>query len=840
MTRSNTPSAIRRTLSKPFFRRCPDALALALYSILVVGVAAPLQSAMAQTGVDPSGDELRRFDVPAGALDSALDRFARSAGVNISYDATLVGDIRTGGISGNYSTEEALQILLGGTGVEAVSLSGGGYSLRRAPESSSGIQRLKAVQVKASNDRGVIPYVAGETSSLGFALSDKKTPAVINTVKEEFWEATASKTLDEVLSYIPGVSLTDNGGWTGDTIAIRGFLSSMPYRDGIRQADSGYGQSLRAMPDNIERIEIVKGPAGAEFGVAEPGGAVNFVTKQPLRERHLRLTLGAGQDGYRKAGADITGSISPDENVQGRLVLAYVEPEEWRAGRPDDTYRYLVAPSLNWDYSAQGKVTLGFERNYQNSPQDRGIIYLEGAWPGGFAPREWSFHQTTSRQANETDRLYLNHRQEIHSSLTWTTSIERGTYDYRLTEFRNAETEPGWGDLYNDDGLTWSGSRTVNLFWDKWGGDTTANVFRSTLAYDFSVADVEQVLSVGVDWRKSTNLADSLYSDISNTLDILAPDNNQQPLFIREDYALWESTIKVREEGINLKWLANWNEQWRTILGLRRFDFTYDYDAAYTDFSDSNNNYPWVDNYGSSKTSFRLASSYDLSEQHTIFAGVSDGYVPQSGIRRDGSPVAPIHDRALEFGVKSLLLDGRLSWTNSLFGGERSGVASSDPGNGANDSFVINGGESRIYGIESELNAQLGHYLLLRAGLALQKTRVVGDSDNRFANAPKQQASLMASFNWGGMELPELTTDLGVTHLGQRWGNSGNTISLPSYTLMSLGVAYQLADQTSVRLSVANATDDTYYTGMQDTGARADQVMVGNKRNAFLTLTHEL
>lgn len=313
---------------------------------------------------------------------------------------------------------------------------------------------------------------------------------------------------------------------------------------------------------------------------------------------------------------------------------------------------------------------------------------------------------------------------------------------------------------------------------------------------------------------------------------------------LREDYALWESTIKVREEGINLKWLANWSDQWRTILGLRRFDYTYDYDGAYTDFTDPINDYLWPDNYGSSKTSFRLASSYDLNEQHTIFADISDGYVPQSGATRNG-PLDPVHDRAVELGVKSQLLDGRLSWTNSLFGTKRAGVALNDPNNGVNDSFVINGGESRIYGIESEFNAQLGHYLLVRAGLALQKSRILkhDNSDfegNRFANTPKRQVSLMTSFNWGGFALPDLTTDLGFTHISQRWGNSGNNISLPGYTLLSLGAAYQLAEQTSLRLSVANASDETYYTGMQDSGARADQVMVGAKRNAFLTLTHDL
>lgn len=829
----------------PKFRLRHPALILTLQSLIF---GAPVISAqvMAQgTAQQSAPSQQLSFAIPAGPLAAALDHFARAAGVNLTYNASLVSGIRSSGLTGRHTVENALDKLLLNTGLEAVTLTGGGYSLRQAPAKGD-IKRLKTVQVKGQNDdRGIIPYVAGETSSLGFVLSEQKTPAVINTVKEAFWEATASKTLDEVLSYVPGVSLTDNGGWTGDTIAIRGFLSSMPYRDGMRQADSGYGQSLRAMPDNIERIEIVKGPAGAEFGVAEPGGAVNFITKQPLREKQGRLTLGIGQDGYRKAGADMTGGISPEENVQARLVLAYMEPEEWRSGRPDDTYRYLVAPSVNWDYSTAGKLTLGFERNYQNAPQDRGIIYLEGAWPGGFAPREWSFHQTSSKQVNKTERFYLHHRHEFHSSLTWTTAIERGTYEYDLAEFRNAETEPGWGDLYNDDGLTWSGVRTTNLFWDKWRGDTTANAFRSTLAYSFNVADVEQVLSFGVDGSKSTNIANSLYSDINNTLDILAPVNNQQPQILREDYALWESTINVREEGIHIKWLANWSEHWRTILGVRRYDYTYDYDADYTDFTDSTNNYPWVDNYGSSKTSFRLATSYDLNDQHTFFAGFSEGYVPQTGVTSDEVPVNPIHDRAVELGMKSRLLDGKLSWTNSLFGTKRAGVSLNDPANGPNQSFVINGGESRIYGIESELNAQLGHYLLVRAGLALQQSRILVHQTedfegNRFANTPEQQVSLMASYNWGGMELAKLTTDLGFTHIGQRWGNSGNNISLPSYTLVSLGAAYQLADQTSLRLSIANATDETYYTGMQDSGARADQVMVGFKRNSFLTLTHEL
>lgn len=826
-------------MSPSRFRLAPVALAAAL---ALGAVASP--TALAQPAPAAPAEPTFALDLPPQALGNALNELARQTGLQLLVRRELVEGKQAPALNGRLTARQALDQLLVGSGLVA-QLDNNVVIVRPVPPPAEtrGETVLPAISVSGGSDRGVVPYVARETQSLGFTLPEQKTPAVINTVTEEFWEATASRTLDEVLSFVPGISLTDNGGWTGDTISIRGFTSTIPYRDGIRQADSGYGQSLRAMPDNIERIEVVKGPAGAEFGVAEPGGAVNFVSKRPRRDTSRTLTVGIGQDGYRKLGADLTGALNTEGNLQGRLVVAYVEPEEWRAGRPDNTYRYLVAPTLNWDYSADGQVTVGYERNYQKSPQDRGIIYLEGAWPGGFAPRDWSFHQTSSNQVNETDRLRLNHEHRFTEALKWTTAIEHGRYRYRLQEFRNAESEPGWGTLYNPDGRSWSGSRLINLFWDNWSGDTTSNALRSTLEYKFDVGGAEHVVSGGIDRFSSTNEAESVYSNISNTLDILAPVNNQSPVFVDRDYALWTSTIKVKEKGVSAKWLANWTDRLRTIVGLRRFDYTYDYDAAYVDYLDPGNNYPYVDAYGSKKTSVRVAVSFDVTPAHTVFAGASDGYVPQTGIQRNGSPLDPIHDRALEVGIKSRLMDGKLAWTNSVFSIRRDNATLQDPSNGPNDSFVVNGGKSKITGFESELTAQVGRHLRLRGGVALQRSRILAHDNpdfvgNRFANTPKHQVSLLASYNWGALGVSDLTTDVGVTRIGQRWGNSGNTISLPGYTLLSLGAAYRVTPATTVRLSVANATDETYYTGMQDSGSRADQVMVGAKRNAYLTLTH--
>ncbi|MGQ3128110.1 MAG: hypothetical protein ACT6SU_30760, partial [Variovorax sp.] len=66
------------------------ALHTALHAALALGVFAAAALPEAARAQEP--DEIRSFSVPAGPLDAALDRFARSAGVNLSYDPALVAD----------------------------------------------------------------------------------------------------------------------------------------------------------------------------------------------------------------------------------------------------------------------------------------------------------------------------------------------------------------------------------------------------------------------------------------------------------------------------------------------------------------------------------------------------------------------------------------------------------------------------------------------------------------------------------------------------------------------------------------------------------------------------
>lgn len=75
--------------------------------------------------------------------------------------------------------------------------------------------------------------------------------------------------------------------------------------------------------------------------------------------------------------------------------------------------------------------------------------------------------------------------------------------------------------------------------------------------------------------------------------------------------------------------------------------------------------------------------------------------------------------------------------------------------------------------------------------------------------------------------------------MGERYGNQGNTITLPDYLLFDLAASWAFGQGSAVTVNITNLLDETYYTGMQDgNGAGADQVMVGQKRNISMTVSH--
>jgi iron complex outermembrane recepter protein len=250
-------------------------------------------------------------------------------------------------------------------------------------------------------------------------------------------------------------------------------------------------------------------------------------------------------------------------------------------------------------------------------------------------------------------------------------------------------------------------------------------------------------------------------------------------------------------------------------------------------------------------TSTRAAASFDVMPAVSVFAGFSNAFQPQSGITRDGAPLEPTGGKSFEAGVKASLWGGHALWSTTAYQIAQDNIAAcdNDPSLPQDDidlcRYSVLFGSARIRGIETEVQGRATENLGLSAGAALMQSRITQTDQtysegsaragatfagNRFANTPKWQLNAAASYRWAAIGLPQLHTFAAVAHVGQRWGNNGNTISLPAYTVLNAGVRYQLTPTLAASLNINNLLDETYYTAMQGSSDVADQVSVGDRR----------
>lgn len=697
------------------------------------------------------------------------------------------------------------------------------------------VNALPVVRVSAkAADKGYLPSTEAATAP---GLTAQETPSVIGVISSDFLKDSGATRLTDILSYVPGVTTADNVGSPSERITIRGFSQNASgigvggtYFNGMRQAvTSAQYRSL----DNIERVEIVKGPAGVEGGISDPGGFVNFVTKKPQRTFAAEGHVGGGDYGYRTLGVDVTGPLTESKNIQYRLIASHNELAAWRPGRqkrPQD----LVAPSVNFDYAPGSFVTVEYERLKSNDPLDRGTIYLKGAgFPGDFAGRNWSFHQASDSIAASSERFDVDWTHQLASGWQARLRYQHMTQSVRTDAFRNAGTSPG-DALYKDDGLTWSGDPVIVLGYNRDRTRLRAETLEASVRGDFKAFGLDHTLVVGLNANRGRDAfisydGDHNFVDTDNTVSLFSPNNQQQP------HVVGSYTNGDFRRGSDLKsafaqWVARITPAWRTVLSVRRDNYKGFAISETLDGSPPFYN-PKASNH---LTSARVATSLDLTPQVTAFAGYGSSYVPQVGIDRNGAQIDPLRAQSMEAGVKTSLFDKRALWTNTVYQITQDHQTVCDPVDPVDCKFLLLYGKTRMRGFESELVGEITPQLQLSAGLSLMAPKILQNGDgytgNKYPNVPRVQASAFANYRWADFGLPQLATRLGLIRVGEREANSGNTYRLPAYTRIDAGVNFAFTPKLSLDLHVENLLDKTYYTSAQDGGAGAGQIGVGNRR----------
>ncbi len=377
-------------------RRAVAGLAV-LWSLLM-----PLAMALSAM---PQPTAVRHFDIGTGPLSTALERFARTARINLVYDAALVAGVRVQGVSGVFAPAEVLARLLKGSGL-MVTVQPDGYHVHR--DEQQGRQPFPS-----EGRRESIPVV--ETITLPIMTVKDERGNGTRTIPTDVLQRTQAQDMAEVFSTEPSVSI-GGGARKAQRIYVRGIEGSnlnisvdgAQQHTNMQQHRGGIGN---VEPSLLKLVEVHPGP-GADQGPGALGGSIRFETVdaqdllEPKEQRGGRI-----RSGYSSAdeGWSLGSTAFGRYEHSGFLVQAStLHTEDYRAGGGDD-----MTNTASTDESFMAKYSLldhgGHSLRLSGERSISQGLYLWGGTGSdmGLAPEgSTPVHQYSERQTWVVDHRY--------------------------------------------------------------------------------------------------------------------------------------------------------------------------------------------------------------------------------------------------------------------------------------------------------------------------------------------------------------------------------------------------------------------------------------------------
>ncbi|QPN45236.1 TonB-dependent siderophore receptor [Pseudomonas sp. p106] len=634
-------------------------------------------------------------------------------------------------------------------------------------------------------------------------------PQAIDTVKTANVLDYGSDSLGKALEGIPNVS---SGADTRfDSVRIRGFEASNDfYLDGIRD-DSQYTRDLH----NIERVEVLKGPAAVLYGRGSQGGIVNRVSKAPERGRRSSIQAQGGSEDLRSLYADL--SADPSDNISLRLNTGNQDNNSFRDGI--DGNRQLFAPSMSWQLSPDLDWLVQYEYSRYNRTPDRGIPGVNGR------PADVS----RSTTYGDTQRDYIDDRaQSLRSRL-----------NYQLNDTWQLRHTLGLFKLdseFDNTYLTGYNASNNTVTRQRWQQDlNTRNLFNNLEAEgDFATWGVEHKLLLGLEFgnqRRDPTLYTAAAASAGGRpvpgLDLNNPNRALQhtgPMVLSSN----NHTV-VDSRGLYLQDQIRLNDQWQVLAGVRFDQFEVKTTNKIRNLSEQQD---------SNTTSPRLGVVYTPWRDHSFYASWSKTFSPVGGgligitpgAAGNTNDTSPELTRQKELGVKSDWLDERLTTTLAVYELELYNRRTRDPNN---PEITLLSGLQRSRGIELTATGNVVGNWYVRGGIGLQDATIVKDNNNlegnRINDVAKRNASLFVTWK------PELGwyAETGLTLVGERYADNQNTTVMPGYGRWDALVGLRTRDW-DVRAALSNITDKTYYSS----ATSAAQIQIGDPRSLVVTGTY--
>jgi len=655
-------------------------------------------------------------------------------------------------------------------------------------------------------------------TTLRSGASPLDTAQSVNVVPEQVIRDQLPRNIDDALANVSGVTQANTLAGTQDAVMRRGFGDN---RDGSIMRNGMplvQGRSLNAA---VESVEVLKGPASLLYGIMDPGGIVNTISKRPELYQHGSVTLLGSAYANDRTGADgtidVTGPIG-DGGLAYRFIGYGVSEDYWRNfGRHREM---LVAPSLAW-YGDMTTVQLNYEHREFITPFDRGTAFVNGAPLAIPATRR--LDEPFNNMWGQSDLVQASVEQKLNDDWKLTAAYSYNTETFSANQLRitaiNATTgletrsnDGTWGSLsrvsygtsYVQGSFWLGGLRNEVLF----GGDAQ---YRTIYRQDL----IRQTVSTPF------NIYNPVYGLVQPGTTISATDSEQ--------------TDKLGQYSLFLQDTLHLTDRLALIGGVRYMD--------YEQIAGRGRPFKANTNVAADKVLPLGGAILKLNDQLSLYASYTQSLKPNSTIAPLtggvvlGSNIAPEQGTSWETGVK-FDLDKRLSGTIAVYDIDKSNVLVSQL-NASNVLEYTTAGKVRSRGAEVDVTGRLTQAWSMIGSYGYTDARVTDDPTyrgKRLQNVALNTASLYLVYDFGAAVPGKLRLGGGARYVGDRAGDAANSFVMPSYVVADLFATYETKHQNLpviYQLNVKNLFDNVYYPSANS----VLNVAVGDARRVSLAAT---
>ena len=645
-----------------------------------------------------------------------------------------------------------------------------------------------------------------DASTLRTTAPVLEIPQIVNIVSAQVIRDQQPRYLDDALTNVSGITQQNTLAGTQDTIMKRGFGGN---RDGSIMHNGMPLVQGRGFNAAAQSVEVLKGPGSLLYGIMDPGGVINIVSKKPQLTAHavmsvLGSTYSNARNGY-DVTLDTTGPIGHGA-LAYRLIVDHVDEDYWRNfGTHRET---LIAPSIAY-YGATTQAVVWYEYRKYLTPFDRGTALDPATLKPLAIPRTERLDEPFNNMDGESHlgQFSLDHQMgggwAVHVNLSYNSE----TYDAGQLRVNGVNTKTGTLVRSND---ATHGALSTDTYGTVYA-DGSVDLFGMRHDLQFGV-DGEYRKIYRKDLLRQT--PKYTFSYLNPVYGLEAPSSTVSP-------SDSDQTDKLHNYSFFAQDTIHLSDRWIAVVGGRVLHWT----------QLAGRGRPFKTNTDTDGTVFlpRAGLVFKWTNVLSLYASYTQSLKPAStiapltaGLVLD-SGFAPEEGKSYEVGAK-LDIPGRVTGTLALFNIDKRNVLVSQFNDVTKLTDYRTAGAARARGVELDLAGQVLPRLSASGSFAYLDGKTTKDpvfAGNLLWNAAKYTGSLSAVYDFGAIVGGDkLRIGGGPHYVGRRAGDSANSFFLPSYVTADAFVTYDTrlaGHKLGLQFNVKNLFDKTYYPSSVNT-----------------------